>query len=100
MIILANTLSAVAAVAGALLNVYFWVVLISALLSWVKPDPYNPVVRIIHSLTEPVFWRVRKFLPFTYTSGIDFSPVVVMVAIELINRIIIHSMLQYAMALH
>ena len=99
MIDFANTLSAIAIVAGSLLKVYFWVVIISAILSWVRPDPYNPIVRTLRTLTEPVYFRVRKLLPFTYTSGIDFSPVVVLLAIELVDRIIVNSMLQYAMTL-
>lgn len=100
MIVLANTLSAIALVLGSLLNIYFWIVVISAVLTWVRPDPYNPIVRTLRLLTEPVFYRVRKWLPFTYTSGLDFSPVVVLLAIELINRIVIASLAQYALALH
>ena len=100
MIVLANTLSAIALVLGSLLNIYFWIVVIAAVLTWVRPDPYNPIVRTLRLLTEPVFYRVRKWLPFTYTSGLDFSPVVVLLAIELINRIEIASLAQYALALH
>lgn len=99
MIIFANTLSAVAIVVGVLLKMYFWVVVVSALLSWVRPDPYNPIVRTLRTLTEPVYYRVRKVLPFTYVSGIDFSPIVVLLAIELVDRIIVASMLQYAATL-
>lgn len=100
MIVLANTLSAIALVLGSLLNIYFWIVVIAAVLTWVRPDPYNPIVRTLRLLTEPVFYRVRKWLPFTYTSGLDFSPMVVLLAIELINRIVIASLAQYALALH
>ena len=100
MIVLANTLSAIALVLGSLLNIYFWIVVIAAVLTWVRPDPYNPIVRTLRLLTEPGFYRVRKWLPFTYTSGLDFSPVVVLLAIELINRIVIASLAQYALALH
>ena len=100
MIVLANTLSAIALVLGSLLNIYFWIVVIAAVLTWVRPDPYNPIVRTLRLLTEPVVYRVRKWLPFTYTSGLDFSPVVVLLAIELINRIVIASLAQYALALH
>ena len=100
MIVLANTLSAIALVLGSLLNIYFWIVVIAAVLTWVRPDPYNPIVRTLRLLTEPVFYRVRKWLPFTYTSGLDFSPVVVLLAIELINRIVIASLALYALALH
>ncbi|MGN0008138.1 MAG: YggT family protein [Desulfovibrionaceae bacterium] len=100
MILFANALSAVAFLAGVALKLYFWVVLASALMSWIHPDPYNPMVRVIRQLTEPVFYRVRKALPFTYTSGIDFSPVVVLFAIELADRVIVSSLAQYAMTMH
>ncbi len=104
MIIIANTLSAIALVLGSLLNIYFWIVIIAAVLTWVRPDPYNSSVRTLRllteSVTEPVFYRVRKWLPFTYTSGLDFSPLVVLLAIELVNRIVIASLAQYAIALH
>ena len=100
MIVLANTLSAVALVFGSLLSLYFWIVVIAAVLTWVRPDPYNPIVRALRTMTEPVFYRVRKWLPFTYSSGMDFSPVVVLLAIELLNRIVIASLAQYAMTLH
>ena len=96
----ANTLSAVALVLGSLLSLYFWIVIIAALLTWVRPDPYNPIVRALRTMTEPVFYRVRKLLPFTYSSGMDFSPVVVLLAIELFNRIVVASLAQYAMTLH
>ena len=100
MIVVANTMSAIALVLGSLLSLYFWIVIIAAVPTWVRPDPYNPIVRTLRTLTEPVFYRVRKWLPFTYSSGMDFSPVVVLLAIELFNRIVITSLAQYAMTLH
>ena len=99
MIVLANTLGAIAAVLGMFLNLYFWIVVIAALITWVKPDPYNVIVRTLRALTEPVFYRVRKWLPFTYSYGMDFSPVVVLVAIELLNRIVVRSLAEYALRL-
>ena len=99
MIILANTMSAVAMILGSLLSLYFWIVIIAAVLTWVRPDPYNPIVRTLRALTEPVFYRVRKWLPFTYTSGMDFSPVVVLLCIELFNRIVVASLAQYALTM-
>ena len=66
MFVLGNILFAVARVLDTLLTLYFWVVIISALLTWVRPDPYNPVVRTLNALTEPVLYRIRKWLPFTY----------------------------------
>lgn len=99
MIVLANTMSAVAMILGSLLNLYFWIVIIAAVLTWVRPDPYNPIVRTLRALTEPVFYRVRKWLPFTYTTGMDFSPVVVLLSIELFSRIVVASLAQYALAI-
>ena len=99
MIVVANTLSAVALVLGSLLSLYFWIVIIAALLTWVRPDPYNPIVRALRTMTEPVFYRVRKWLPFTYSSGMDFSPVVVLLSIELFNRIVVASLAQYALTM-
>lgn len=96
MILFANTLSAVSAVLGGLLNLYFWIVVIAALITWVNPNPYNPVVRALRALTEPVFYRVRKWLPFTYANGMDFSPIVVLLAIELLNRIVVKTLAEYA----
>ena len=67
-----------------LLTLYFWLIVISAVLSWVQPDPYNPIVRTIYGLTEPVLDFVREHLPVQF-SGIDFSPIVVILVIELIQ---------------
>lgn len=102
MFVLANTLSAIALVVGILLNLYFWIVIIATILTWVRPDPYNRIVMALRAMTEPVFVRVRSWLPFTYQNGmgIDFSPLVVILAIELFNRIVVASLAQYAMTLH
>lgn len=96
MIVIANTLSALALVLGSLLNIYFWIVVVAALITWVNPNPYNPIVRGLRMLTEPVFYRVRKWLPFTYAAGIDFSPVIVLIAIQLLERIVVKSLAEYA----
>ena len=96
MIVLPNLIKAIAVVLYTVLNIYFWIVIVSAVLSWVRPDPYNPIVRILHALTEPVYYRIRKNLPFTYMSGIDFSPVVVLLAIKLIEIAVVDSLYQYA----
>lgn len=91
-----NTVFTVARILGGLLNLYFWVVIVSALITWVRPDPYNPIVRTLRQLTEPVFYQVRRLLPFTYANGMDFSPLVVLIAIELINNILVKTLLDYS----
>jgi len=94
MFIFTNLLQAVASVLDTVLSLYFWVVIISALLTWVNPDPYNPIVRILRNLTEPVFYRIRKWIPFTYISGIDFSPVVLLLAIQFVKIFLVRSLYQ------
>ena len=73
-------LIALARVIEVVLTLYMWIVIAGAVLSWVNPDPYNPIVRFIHSVTEPVLYRIRRSLPVSF-SGIDFSPLVVIFAI-------------------
>ncbi|NJB66645.1 YggT family protein [Desulfobaculum xiamenense] len=70
------------------LNLYKWIVIISALVSWVRPDPYNPVVRFLRGATEPVFYRVRRWLPFVFVGGVDLSPIVVIFAIIFLEIVI------------
>jgi len=96
MFIIANLLKALAFVLDSVLSIYFWIVIISALLSWVRPDPYNPIVRFIYSITEPVFYRVRKWIPFVYISGFDLSPIVVLLAIEFLKIFLVQTLYQLA----
>lgn len=91
-----NFLGAIAGVINAVLSLYFWIVIASAVLSWVNPDPYNPIVRIIRNLTEPVFYRVRKLLPFTNIGGLDLSPVVILLGIEFIKMFLVRTLYQFA----
>ena len=89
MFLLATILNGIAHILHILFTAYTWVVIISALLSWVRPDPYSPIVRTLRALTEPVFWRVRKHLPFVYVSGIDLSPVVVLLTVQFLDMVLI-----------
>lgn len=79
-----------------LLNLYFWIVLIAVILTWIQPNPYNPIVRFLYAVTEPVFDFVRGHLP-TVFGGIDLSPIVVMLAIGFLQRVVLTSLAQYLM---
>ena len=70
------------------LNLYFWVVIVAAILSWIEPNPYNPIVRAIYAITEPVFDWIREHLPVLF-GGIDFSPIVVLVFISFLTQYLI-----------
>ena len=68
------------------INIYIWIVIISSLLSFVRPDPYNPIVQILYRLTEPVFFFIRSKMPFVLFSGIDLSPLVVILGLQLVDN--------------
>lgn len=97
-IIVANFLFAVARVLYYLLNFYMWIVIARAVLSWVNPDPYNPIVRFIYNLTEPVLGRIRRLLPLQL-GGIDFSPIIVFLAIIFLQQFVVASIDGLARAL-
>ena len=98
MVILANLFSALASILHSVIWMYTWVIIISALLSWVRPDPYNPIVRTLRTLTEPVLWRVRRLLPFTYINGLDLSPVVVILALQFLDLFVVRSLAYLAVS--
>lgn len=85
MFIFTSFLGAVVGIINVLLTMYFWVVVISALMSWVRPDPYHPAVRFLRAATEPVFFRIRRAIPFVMIGGFDLSPVVVLLFIQFLQ---------------
>jgi YggT family protein len=95
MFIIGNFLAALATVLNYALIFYMWIVIARAVLSWVSPDPYNPIVRFIHNITEPVLYPVRRWLPFRFT-GIDLSPLVVLFVIIFLQRFLVTSLMELA----
>ena len=91
MFVLANFFKAVAVVLDYGLTFYMWIVVAGAVLSWVSPDPYNPIVRFINNATEPVFYQIRKRLPVNF-GGLDISPVVVILAIIFLQTFVVNSL--------
>ena len=98
MFIIGNFLSATAQILKIVLELYMWVIIIRALLSWVNPDPYNPIVQFLNSITEPVLYRVRQLMPMSGT-GIDFSPMIVILAIIFLQSFLVNSIGMLAMRL-
>jgi YggT family protein len=98
MFVLSNFLASLAEVLHWVLSIYMWIVIIAALISWVNPDPYNPIIRFLYSVTEPVFSMVRRLLPFP-SMGIDFSPIIVFLAIMFLDRFLVSTLAQIAMNL-
>ena len=87
---------AIATILNSLLTLYFWILLAAAVISWVNPDPNNPIVRFLRAVTDPVLYRVRRALPFVYAAGIDFSPLVVMLAIQFVKIVVVQSLYELA----
>ncbi len=92
MFLVANLLNAVAYVVEILLNIYMWIIIARAVISWVNPDPYNPIVRFLYRATEPVLHRVRRVLPDM--GGIDLSPLLVLLAIVFLQKFLVNSLFE------
>ncbi len=72
-----------------LITIYIWIIIIAALFSFVRPDPYNPLVRFIYQITEPAFRWVRRTFPFVVFSGMDLSPLVILLALQFVDTLLL-----------
>lgn len=88
-------LMAVAKVLDLALNLYMWVVVARAVLSWVNPDPYNAIVRFIHNVTEPVLSQIRSRIPSSF-GGIDFSPIIVFMGVIFLQTFVVSTLKRIA----
>ncbi|GAB4415258.1 MAG: YggT family protein [Thermodesulfovibrionales bacterium] len=93
MFILGNLILAIANILDIVLSIYMWIIIIAALISWVNPDPYNPIVRILHALTEPVLRPVRRVIGYRL-GPIDISPLIIILAIIFIQKFLISSLIE------
>ncbi|BCS87010.1 YggT family protein [Pseudodesulfovibrio sediminis] len=96
---LGSIVQATAFILDSVLTIYMWVVIISALLSWVNPDPYNPIVRFLRGVTEPVFYKIRSWMPFAVIGGFDLSPIVVLIAIQVCKIVVVQNLMRLALSL-
>ena len=95
MIVLGNILQGVGQLLGVACSLYTWIIIASIVFSVVSPDPMNPVVRFVRSITEPWYYRVRKLIPFVYVGNVDFSPMVVLIVVYLFKNIVALSLIEY-----
>ncbi|MBC2695982.1 MAG: YggT family protein [Desulfobacteraceae bacterium] len=93
MYIIGYLLMAIAKVFDLVLLLFMWIVIARAVLSWVNPDPFNPIVRFIHNVTEPALYRVRAFIPVSF-GGIDFSPIIVLLGVIFLRTFVISSLIR------
>jgi len=98
MFVVGNFIEALARIIDMGLTLYMWLIIIRALISWVNPDPYNPIIRFLYNVTEPVLYQVRRLIPIKGI-GIDFSPIIVILVIVFLQSFIVRTMLQIAVNL-
>lgn len=98
-ILVRNFVEALAHVLNALLTLYWWIVLIAVLVSWVNPDPRNPIIRFLRAATEPLFWQVRRLIPFVVIGAFDLSPIVILFGIEFLRILVVRTLFDLSMQL-
>ena len=95
MFIASNLIRATAELIGLILTIFTWVLIIRALVSWVSPDPYNPIVQFLHRVTEPVLEPIRRILPMG-SMRIDLSPLIAIFLIIFLKSFLVTSLIQLA----
>ena len=77
--------SGIIGILSGLVNLYMWVVIIRVLISWINPDPYNPIVQFLRGVTDPAIETIRRFVPnFLWSTGLDFTPLLLIVFLQVV----------------
>ncbi|HET7340584.1 MAG TPA: YggT family protein [Methylomirabilota bacterium] len=98
MFLVSNMLLALARLLDLVLTAYFFIIIARAIVSWVSPDPFNPIVRFLYRSTEPVLRPIRRRLPMM-AAGIDFSPMIVILGIYFLKWFLVESLSDFALRL-
>lgn len=99
MFIAGNVLEGIATVLDQILTLYMWVIIIRALISWVNPDPYNIIIQLLHRVTDPVLYQIRKRLGMG-NMGMDFSPIIAILLIVFLQIAVVGSLKDLAIRMH
>jgi YggT family protein len=94
-----NIILGITQVLDILLNSYKWIIIIRALISWVNPDPYNPIVQFLTRITEPVLRPIRKLMPPWKMGGLDLSPLVAILALIFLEYALIGNLREWGMSM-
>jgi YggT family protein len=98
MFALRHLIESLAYILNLALTIYMWVIIARAILSWVNPDPYNPIVRLLYNITEPVLGWVRRRVPLIF-GGLDLSPLLILLAIVFLQRFLVSTLWDLAQRL-
>jgi len=99
MFIAGNILEGIATILDTILWIYMWIIIIRALISWVNPDPWNPIVQFLQRATDPVLYQIRKRLGMG-SMGFDFSPIIAILLIMFLQIAVVGSLKDLAMRMH
>jgi len=99
MFIISNLISAFASILDVVLTIFYWLILVRALLSWVSPDPLNPIVQFLYKSTEPVLEPIRRIIPF-WKMGIDISPLIAFFIIWFARDFLVRTLQEIAIRIH
>jgi len=97
MFMLGNFILAIAKLINFALSAYIWIVIGRAVISWVNADPYNPIVRFLVQVTDPILLRIRRYIPAM--GGIDLSPMILILAIDFLQSILVPTLMRIGMSL-
>jgi len=97
MFAVSNLFTALASLLNIALTILYWLILIRALISWVNPDPYNPIVQFLYKATEPVLYPIRRMLPLQF--GIDISPIIAFLILIFLRSFLVKTLLDISLRL-
>lgn len=98
MFVLANFIGAVATILNIVITILIWLIIISAVISWVNPDPYNPIVQFLYRTTEPILRPIRRLIPIRGVP-IDFSPMIAIIILFFLRLFVIGSLMDWSIRL-
>ena len=96
MFILGNLFLALAKILDIGITILYWLIIIRALISWVNPDPYNPIVQFLYKATEPILEPIRRLIPVHYSIGIDISPLIAFFVLIFLRLFLVNTLLGIA----
>ena len=87
---------AIAKMLHLIISIYTFIIVIAVIMSWIRPDPHNPIVRMIHQITEPILSRVRKWMPRAlFRTGLDLSPIIVLLLLILVDTVVTNLLMDF-----
>ncbi len=99
MFVFSNLFTALATLSNVILTILYWLILIRALISWVNPDPYNPIVQFLYKTTEPILYPIRKMIPMQFGIGIDISPIIAFLLLIFLRSFLVKTLLDISFRL-